>query len=62
MEFNSGFKGLNKFFAHLDYYLALMGSYIPTFQYIPLVLSSGVNKLSLEDGTDKLSRNVDNYP
>ena len=26
------------------------------------VLSSRANKLSLDDGTDRLSRNVDNYP
>ena len=40
----------------LDYYAASSGNFLPTFRYYLSVPSSGVDK---QDGTDRLSRNVD---
>jgi hypothetical protein len=61
---NSGFRSdEEEIFAVLGYYAALSGSSVQTFRDNLSVASSRVkmskqNFLALEDGTDRLSRNV----
>jgi hypothetical protein len=57
-------RGVNEIFALLGRYEAWLGSYLPKFWDKPSVPSSRIKEdldhLTLEDGTDALSRNVGN--
>jgi hypothetical protein len=55
----TGFRhGVNEFFVLLACYAAYIGSYLPTFrENLSVLYSRALDCLSLEDGTDRLSRN-----
>jgi hypothetical protein len=58
----SGFRcGVNEIFALVGCYAAQIGSQLPTFRDNLSVPSSRATVVTLEDGTDTLSRNVGNY-